>query len=263
MCKTDVVGIFASNLVVYLNKGDGTFAAGVSYGLGLASQGSTLNSFDISFADFNGDGKTDVAVSTADRANMEIVFLGNGDGTFQTPRTSGGIPVPCASALAISGDFNGDGKPDLTLNCPNSIPVGVYILAGNGDGTFQAPTFSIPNVGGPMAAADLNGDGKLDLVVQVGAITGQIFLGNGGGTFSNACSSGGFYAVHRMRIWQRDEFTFPDRVRNTLWDLHDYRDGDLGDSHPQHSPASDRPVERNEQGRACVQKVDGINNLVD
>jgi hypothetical protein len=184
--KADVVGIFANNLVVYLSNGDGTFAAGVSYGLGLASPVSPLTTFDFSFADLNGDGKTDVAVSTAGRANMEIVFLGNGDGTFQVPRTSAGIPVPCASALAVSGDFNGDGKPDLTLNCPNSIPAGVYILAGNGDGTFQAPTLSIPNVGGAMAAADLNGDGKLDLVVQVGAITGQVFLGNGGGTFPNA-----------------------------------------------------------------------------
>jgi hypothetical protein len=73
---------------------------------------------------------------------------------------------------------------------------------------------------------------------------------------------GGFYAVNWMRTWQRDEFTFPDRARNTIWDLHDYRDGDLGGSNPQRSPASDRPVERNEQGRTCVQKVDGISDLV-
>jgi hypothetical protein len=66
-----------------------------------------------------------------------------------------------------------------------------------------------------------------------------------------------------MRIWQRNEFTFPNRARNTLRDLRDYRDGDLGDSNPQRSPASDRPVERNEQGRTCVQKVVAINNLVD
>ncbi len=61
---------------------------------------------------------------------------------------------------------------------------------------------------------------------------------------------GGFYTVNWMRIWQRDEFTFPDRVRNTIWDLHDYRDGDLGDSNPQRAVlASDRPVERNERTR--------------
>jgi hypothetical protein len=184
--KADVVGTFASNLIVYLSKGDGTFAAGVSYSLGLASPGSTLNSFDISFADFNGDGKTDVVVSSAGSADLELVFLGNGDGTFQAARSSAGIPFPCSSALAVSGDFTGDGKPDLALNCQNNTPFGVYILAGNGDGTFQAPTLSIPNVSGTMAAADLNGDGKLDLVVEEGGNTGQIFLGNGGGTFSNA-----------------------------------------------------------------------------
>jgi hypothetical protein len=184
--KADVVGTFANNLIVYLSKGDGTFAAGVSYSLGLASPGSTLNSFDISFADFNGDGKTDVVVSSAGRADQEIVFLGNGDGTFQAARSSAGIPFPCSTALAVSGDFTGDGKPDLALNCQITTPFGVYVLAGNGDGTFQAPTLSIPNVSGTMAAADLNGDGKLDLVVEVGGNTGQVFLGNGGGTFSNA-----------------------------------------------------------------------------
>jgi len=184
--KADAVGIFGSNLVVYLSKGDGTFAAGVSYGLGVASPGSTIISFD----DFNGDGKTDVAVSTAGAAaSLEVVFLGNGDGTFQAAKTSAGIPSSCSTAFAVSGDFNGDGKPDLALNCPSTTPVlGVYILAGNGDGTFQAPTLSIPNVSGTMVAADLNGDGKLDLVVEVGGIRGQIFLGNGGGTFSNANS---------------------------------------------------------------------------
>ena len=184
--KADVVGIFGSNLVVYLSKGDGTFAAGVSYGLGVASPGPTT----ISFADFNGDGKTDVTVSTAGAAaGQEIVFLGNGDGTFQAAKTSAGIPSSCSTAFAVSGDFNGDGKPDLALNCPNTTPVlGIYILAGNGDGTFQAPTLSIPNVSGTLAAEDLNGDGKLDLVVEVGGIVGQIFLGNGDGTFSNANS---------------------------------------------------------------------------
>jgi hypothetical protein len=185
--EADVVGIFGSNLVVYLSNGDGTFTAGVPYSLGVASPGSTV----ISFADFNGDGKTDVAVSTAGTAaGLEIVFLGNGDGTFQAAKTSAGIPSSCSTAFAVSGDFNGDGKPDLALNCPSTTTpeLGVYILAGNGDGTFQASTLSIPNVSGTMAAADLNGDGKLDLVVEVGGIRGQIFLGKGGGTFSNANS---------------------------------------------------------------------------
>jgi hypothetical protein len=66
--KADVVGIFNGALMVYLSKGDGTFSAGVSYSLGSAYISGVL-----SFGDFNGDGKMDVAVGEG----KEIVFLGN------------------------------------------------------------------------------------------------------------------------------------------------------------------------------------------
>src|SRR5277367_4716053 len=96
--KADVVGVFNGMLVVYLSKGDGTFAPGVSYNMNATSSvGSTL----VSLGDFNGDNVTDVLISTAgdNVVGQEIIFLGNGDGTFQAAKTSVGIYYPAYAAV--------------------------------------------------------------------------------------------------------------------------------------------------------------------
>jgi hypothetical protein len=80
--KADVVGLSNNTtLLVYLSNGDGTFAAAVPYSLG------TFQGFPqlTVFGDFNGDHKTDVAVITAGTPGQEIVLLGNGNGTLQSP----------------------------------------------------------------------------------------------------------------------------------------------------------------------------------
>jgi hypothetical protein len=198
--KTDVVSVSNNTLLVYLSNGDGTFASGVSYTLGsTTSQGYVL----LSFGDFNGDSKTDVVVtnpgpvSTGQDPGQEIVLLGNGDGTFQTAKTSVGVINPLYSD---AGDVNGDAKIDLAINeCDLVYGCTIYILLGNGDGTFQAPaevvSGTVPLSGtGALAGADFNGDGKRDLIwgQRDGVLgtpnLGEIYLSNGDGTFSNTSS---------------------------------------------------------------------------
>ncbi len=193
---------------VLLGNGDGTFQPAVAYSAG----GLDANSVSVAVADVNGDGKLDAIVVNACGSpppgcsdGSVSVLLGNGDGTLQAP-VSYSTGYPDSTGIAI-GDLNGDGKLDLVVGSeafvwcfyqcgPQEAPVSV--LLGNGDGSFQpAVTFG---TGGFFAAsvaiADMNGDGKADLVVAqqctwlIGDCTlgpGQaaVLLGNGDGTFKD------------------------------------------------------------------------------
>jgi len=92
------------------------------------------------------------------------VFLGRGDGSFQpVVLYDSGAPFAWSDAIA---DVNGDSKPDLIV--ANFAGV-VSVLAGNGDGTFQAPqTNTVAGDAASMAAADVNHDGRPDLIVANG-----------------------------------------------------------------------------------------------
>jgi DNA-binding beta-propeller fold protein YncE len=129
-------------------------------------------------ADFNRDGKLDLAV--ANEAGTVSILLGNGDGTFQTQKTFSAGTQPVAVTAA---DFIGNGKLDLAV--ANSLDNTVSILLGNGDGTFQPQTtFGTGAFPDSVVAGDFNGDGKLDLAVaNYSDSTVSILLGNGDGTF--------------------------------------------------------------------------------
>jgi hypothetical protein len=130
--------------------------------------------------DFNGDGKPDLAV-TDGPGNSVGVLLGNGDGTFQSPKNYAVGAFPGSVAV---GDFNGDGKPDLAVansgtNVGPRLPGSVSVLLGNGDGAFQAaqnfPTGLTPI---SVAVGDFNGDGTPDLATADEEVTSVSVLLN-------------------------------------------------------------------------------------
>jgi hypothetical protein len=173
--KVDLVG-----------SGNGTVGVLIGNGAG----GFTESTIDVNMTvtavgDFNGDGKLDVFGSIAGQPS---VLLGNGDGTFAPPVTS----ASTIAGTVMTGDFNGDGKLDVLTVDANS-PAPISVLFGNGNGTFQppqqyptAPSF----VAGPYAAADFNGDGKIDLAVADSQHSDvQILLGTAATTVTLSSSA--------------------------------------------------------------------------
>jgi hypothetical protein len=78
--------------------------------------------------------------------------------------------------VQVAGDFTGNHRTDLVV----SGDLGLALLRGNGDGTFQPPVVITPSRASSLVAADMNSDGKLDLVTATG-----VLLGNGDGTFQS------------------------------------------------------------------------------
>jgi hypothetical protein len=144
-------------------------------------------------ADVNDDGIPDLVAINGSRGNSVSVLLGNGDGTFESPRTFAVGPRPDAVAVA---DVNRDGKPDLVVGNFGSTTVSV--LLGNGDGTFQnQQTLTIGRGPSAVAVADVNGDGKPDVIAANQYDNSvSVLLGNGDGTFQKqqtfAIASGRF-----------------------------------------------------------------------
>lgn len=137
----------------------------------------------VDHADFNGDGNQDAAVVGMD--NKVDLFLGKGDGTFG-PKTEYALPqVPYMLAFAIvAADLNGDHKPDLAVSGGN--PIGhIVVFLNTGDGTLGKPEVLTTGYGPTeIDAADLNRDGKTDLVTADNYAAGvTVRLGLGAGRF--------------------------------------------------------------------------------
>jgi hypothetical protein len=162
----------------------------------------------IGSGDFNGDGVRDLAVTQGAKTSVDglcdtptsilpstVIFLGTG-GATPGFALAGCLRGTASLTDVAAGDFSGDGILDLAVADSNFY--GVRLYRGVGDGTFLAPVPALGSRGvptfGPLTTADMNGDGRLDLIARTGGVGSFFGNGSGGLTFSStAVGSSGLY----------------------------------------------------------------------
>jgi len=161
-------------IYAYLGNGDGTFTQ--------ASATPTAAGGFVTLGDFNHDGKLDFATSG------NLMALGNGDGTFQTPKSIVAQPPYGGFTNIAAGDLNGDGWTDLAITSFEDSYI--YVLLNNHGGGFTQTVIHAESGGfllGPtqVVLAPLKRDGPLDMVVTDGYGSGAaLYTNNGAGTFT-------------------------------------------------------------------------------
>ncbi|HKU72986.1 MAG TPA: VCBS repeat-containing protein [Pyrinomonadaceae bacterium] len=174
-----------SRVYTLLGVGNGTFLQQPT--ITLTADTLFVDGTDVDVSDLNGDTIQDLVVAIPTNGSRTAILLGNGDGTFQTPRilTEPNLRVPQFQVIA---DFNRDNIQDLAITLANGSQGLMEIRNGNGDGTFRAPVlYAVPPPlssvgGGTIVTGDFNGDGRPDVGLPIiGANPGLAVLLNSTG----------------------------------------------------------------------------------
>lgn len=162
-----------STISVYLNNGNGTFAAPTTYSVG---SGPT----SIAVGDFNDDGLPDIAVANY-LDNTVSILINNGEGGFDDPET---ISVGNGPKYIVAADFNHDHYADLAL--ANTLDDDIQILINNHSGNFNPYAINLNTAPSGLATGDFNDDGYTDLVATSTSANNIYILKNSSGIFTAA-----------------------------------------------------------------------------
>ena len=168
---------YTQKLIVYLNNGTGGFGAPVVTTLNISGIGG-LGA--LVAGDLNGDGKQDLIVAPVAGNQVDVVLLGNGDGTFTQHQL---ITGSYGFFQAATIDINGDSHLDLVSAANGNT----FVALGDGKGNFTSANVvqALGDAYEALTVGDFNGDKHPDFITA-GFQTSQLnfFKGNGDGTFA-------------------------------------------------------------------------------
>ncbi|MBL8215751.1 MAG: VCBS repeat-containing protein [Bryobacterales bacterium] len=197
-----------SSVYVALNTGTGALTPQTPISL------NSLALNRITSADFNADGKRDIAATSG---TSILAALGTGTGGFGTPTS---LTTGSSVTSLTTADLNADSRPDLIFT--DDAEDRVSVALGNGNGSFQARTPLTVGVDPKdVAAADINADGRIDLIVANQGSPGtnngslSLLLGNGNGTFSNATGIASSFNPTNITIGDVNADGRPDLIVST------------------------------------------------